>query len=182
MEQKMIPNCKRLWLLAPLLLVACSSMPSGPSVMVLPGNGKTFEQFQADDYLCRQYAASQIGTNSNDVALNSGLKTAALGTGLGAASGALIDGGHGAAVGAGIGLLLGGMTGAGSGSSTGYEAQIRYDNAYQQCMYSRGNSIPVTRRYSQTENTGNASSGPASYGPPPNTQTPPPARYVVPNK
>jgi hypothetical protein len=43
-----------------LLLVAvvgpsgCATIPIGPSVMVLPGRGKTFEQFQRDDAVCRQ--------------------------------------------------------------------------------------------------------------------------------
>ena len=93
-------------LLLPLALAACSSMPSGPNVMVLPGNGKTLEQFHTDDMFCRQYAAMQTGTSTNDVAMESGVKTAALGTALGAASGALIDGGHGAA---GDGLAVGGQ-------------------------------------------------------------------------
>lgn len=170
-----------LLLLVPLALAACSSMPSGPNVMVLPGKGVSFEQFRSDDLLCRQYAASQIGTNSNDVALDSGVKSAALGTALGAAGGALIDGGHGAAVGAGVGLMMGGLTGASSGTATGYQAQIRYDNAYQQCMYARGNSIPVTTNYS-SGNTQNAPQRTQNYGPPPNTQTPPPSRYVVPGQ
>ena len=116
--------------LLPLALAACSSMPSGPNVMVLPGKGVSFEQFRADDLLCRQYAASQTGTNSNDAAINSGVKSAAVGTALGAAGGALIDGGHGAAVGAGVGLVFGGLTGAGSGTTSSYQAQLRYDNAY----------------------------------------------------
>ena len=167
--------------LLPLVLAACSSMPSGPNVMVLPGSGVSFEQFRADDLLCRQFAASQVGTNSNDVAVYSGVKSAALGTALGAAGGALIDGGHGAAVGAGVGLMLGGITGASSGTATGYQAQLRYNNAYQQCMYSRGHSIPVTTNYSG----GNTRTPPQSspgYGPPPNTQTPPPSRYIVPEQ
>lgn len=108
--------------LLPLALAACSSMPSGPNVMVLPGKGVSFEQFRADDLLCRQYAASQTGTNSNDAAINSGVKSAAVGTALGAAGGALIDGGHGAAVGAGVGLVFGGLTGAGSGTTSSYQA------------------------------------------------------------
>ena len=108
--------------LLPLALAACSSMPSGPNVMVLPGKGVSFEQFRADDLLCRQYAASQTGTNSNDAAINSGVKSAAVGTALGAAGGALIDGGHGAAVGAGVGLVFGGLTGAGSGTTSSYHA------------------------------------------------------------
>lgn len=174
-------NAKYTLLLLPLALAACSSMPSGPNVMVLPGSGKSLEQFQSDDFFCRQYAAMQSGTNTRDAAVDSGIQTAALGTALGAASGTMIDGGHGAAVGAGVGLLFGGMAGAGSGSTTAYEAQIRYDNAYQQCMYTKGNSIPVTTDYSQGGNTGNTPK-PVNYGPPPNTTAPPPAQYVVPGK
>ena len=180
-EQKMSFNPKYAILLLPLALAACSSMPSGPNVMVLPGNGKSLEQFQADDFFCRQYASMQIGANANDAAVSSGVKTAALGTALGAASGALIDGGHGATVGAGAGLLIGGVAGAGASSTTGYEAQIRYDNAYQQCMYAKGNSIPVTTNYSRTKNHGNPSRQ-NNYGPPPDTTSPPPAKYVVPGK
>lgn len=167
--------------LVPLALAACSSMPSGPNVMVLPGKGVSFEQFRADDLLCRQFAASQAGTSPNDVALDSGVKSAALGTALGAAGGALIDGGSGAAVGAGVGLLFGGLTGASSGTTTGYQAQLRYDNAYQQCMYSRGNSIPVTTNYS-TGSPRNMPQQSPNYGPPPNTTTPPPSRYIVPGQ
>jgi hypothetical protein len=43
------------------LLSACAVMPTGPSVMVLPGEGKSFDHFQADDTGCRQYAQTQIG-------------------------------------------------------------------------------------------------------------------------
>src|SRR5678816_677344 len=45
-----------------LLLTACASAPTGPSVMVLPGSGKSFEQFQAEDAACRQWAAQQAET------------------------------------------------------------------------------------------------------------------------
>lgn len=41
------------WRALPLLavvgLIACATIPTGPSVMILPGQGKTFEQFQTDD-------------------------------------------------------------------------------------------------------------------------------------
>jgi hypothetical protein len=39
------------------LVSACAV--TGPTVMVLPGQGRTFEQFQADDTTCRQIAAGQ---------------------------------------------------------------------------------------------------------------------------
>jgi len=32
------------------------SIPTGPSVIVLPGSGKNFEQFRHDDQLYRQYS------------------------------------------------------------------------------------------------------------------------------
>ena len=38
----------------------CASTPTGPSVMVLPGPGKTMDQFQADDARCRQIATSEL--------------------------------------------------------------------------------------------------------------------------
>ncbi|MBN3773632.1 hypothetical protein G3N93_29240, partial [Burkholderia sp. Se-20378] len=40
---------------------ACAYMPTGPSVMALPGTGKSFDQFRADDANCRQYAFQQSG-------------------------------------------------------------------------------------------------------------------------
>jgi hypothetical protein len=48
----------------PLILVlgSCSTLPSGPSVLVLPGSGKTFAHFQDDDMKCRQFAHGQIAS------------------------------------------------------------------------------------------------------------------------
>jgi pantothenate kinase type III len=40
----------------------CASAPTGPGVLVLPGSGKTIEQFRADDSQCRQLAASELQT------------------------------------------------------------------------------------------------------------------------
>jgi hypothetical protein len=49
-----------LLLIVPVVAVSgCATLPSGPSVMVLPGPGKTLEQFQADDTFCRQWAWQQ---------------------------------------------------------------------------------------------------------------------------
>jgi hypothetical protein len=46
---------KTIVLIGALLLPAgCATVPTGPSVMVLPGSGKNFEQFQADDGVCRR--------------------------------------------------------------------------------------------------------------------------------
>ena len=53
-------------LAALLLLGACVSVPTGPGVMVLPGTGKSFDQYRADDMECRQFASSQVGGNTPD--------------------------------------------------------------------------------------------------------------------
>ena len=156
-------------LFAVLLLSACVSMPSGPSMMVLPGTGKSFDQFQADDASCRQYAQYQLGGATPDqVAVDSGVRSAALGTVLGAAAGAAINGRSGAGVGAGTGLLFGGLSGASAGNASAYGAQRRYDFSYQQCMYAKGHRVPVSGRFS------NEVRPPASgYAvPPPNTPPP----------
>ena len=133
--------------IAVVLLGGCASIPSGPSVMVLPGAGKTFEQFQADDAVCRQWAAQSVGTEPRKAATESAVGGAAVGTVLGAAAGALIGAASGspatgAAVGAGFGLLGGTAVGVGRGSGYYASVQGRYDIAYRQCMYAKGNQVP----------------------------------------
>jgi hypothetical protein len=133
-------------ILAPLL-GACATVPTGPSVMVLPGGGKSFEQFQADDAMCRQWAYQQTGMTAGQAVNQSGFTSAALGTILGAAAGAALGAAAGnpalgAAAGAGGGLLFGSASGLGAAQYSGYAVQQRYDIAYQQCMYARGNQIP----------------------------------------
>ncbi|HKT97172.1 MAG TPA: hypothetical protein VJS30_11645, partial [Paraburkholderia sp.] len=83
-------------------LSACAVVPTGPSVMALPGTGKSFDQFRNDDYNCRQFAFQQVGgTTTNQAATNAGVGSAVIGTALGAAAGAAFGGGNGAAIGAG---------------------------------------------------------------------------------
>jgi len=132
---------------AVLVAGGCATIPAGPSVLVLPGPGKPFEQFQADDYVCRRWAEQQIGITAQQTAQDSTVKGAAVGTMIGAGAGALLGAasghaGAGAAIGAGSGLLVGTAVGAGSGEEYGWEAQRRYDYAYVQCMYSKGNEVP----------------------------------------
>jgi hypothetical protein len=131
-----------------LLLTACATVPTGPSVMVLPGNGKHFEQFQADDALCRQWALQQTGATPNQAGAASTVTGAAVGTAVGAGLGAAIGAAAGspatgAAVGAGAGLLGGTAVGAGNAYGAGNSVQRRYDIAYVQCMYAKGNQVPV---------------------------------------
>lgn len=128
-----------------LVLAACATAPSGPSVLVLPGEGKSFDQFRADDYECRQYASFQVqGTTPDDTAAQSGVKSAAVGTAVGAVAGGLIGGREGAASGAGAGLIVGAMGGTGAARSSQMSAQRRYDFGYQQCMYAKGHKVPVS--------------------------------------
>ena len=125
-----------------VLLSACAEIPIGPSVAIMPPPGKPFEVFQQDDQACRTFAQQSVGTKANDASNTSLLETAALGTGLGAAAGALLGGGDGAAGGAAIGAIAGTAIGAGEADKTGRTIQRRYDIAYEQCMYSRGDVLP----------------------------------------
>jgi hypothetical protein len=138
----------RLALLASLTWVsACSVLPTTPSVMALPGSGKTFDQFRADDASCRQFAFEQVGgVSANQAATASAVGSAAIGTALGAAAGAAFNGGAGAAVGAGAGLLVGSAFGVGAAQDSAYGVQRRYDHSYLQCMYASGDRVPVHGR------------------------------------
>jgi outer membrane lipoprotein SlyB len=114
--------------------------------MVLPSPGKQFEQFQAEDANCRWWASQQSGLSPQEVVnqntVTGGVAGTVIGAGLGAAIGAISgNAGMGAAVGAGSGLLGGILAGAGTGRQYGWEAQQRYDIAYQQCMYAKGNQV-----------------------------------------
>jgi hypothetical protein len=160
----------------PLLITACVTMPSGPSMMVLPGTGKSFEQFRADDMECRNYALQSVGgTTPSQAASDSGVKSAAVGTVLGAAAGAAMGGHEGAEVGAGTGLLVGGMAGAQSAQASSYGVQRRYDIGYVQCMYAKGHKVPVSgRTYRQSRPAPAYYPPSASDIPPPPAGTPPP--------
>lgn len=125
-------------------LAGCASIPTGPSVAVMPGAGKPFDQFNADNAICKEFASQQIGANPNDVARNQVLTGAAAGAALGAASGALMGHGHDSPAGpmAGAGLIVGSAAGANAANESTMTLQRRYDIAYQQCMYAKGNQIP----------------------------------------
>lgn len=158
------------------VLSACSVMPAGPSVMALPGSGKSFDQFRTDDGSCREFAYHQVGgETTNQAATANAVGSAAVGTALGAAAGAAFNGGSGAAVGAGAGLLAGSLFGLGNSQGSAYDVQRRYDYAYLQCMYASGNRIPVSGHMSSVESTqGGGSYGTTPPPPPPGSPPPPP--------
>lgn len=149
-------------LLPAFVLAACVTMPDGPSIMALPGSTKNFDQFRSDDLECRDYAHAQIGGSTADQAqAESVARTAALGTVIGAAAGAAIGGRSGAATGAGTGLAVGGLAGTGAADTSARGLQRRYDNAYIQCMYAKGNKVPVSGRLESRPEA------PPAYAPPP---------------
>ncbi len=157
-------------MLALFVLGGCATLPTGPSVMVLPPAGKPFDQFQAEDAKCRQWASYQIGTNPQEVANQNTATGAVAGAAIGAGIGAAMGSGSGhagesAVFGAATGLLVGAASGASSGQYYGYEAQRRYDIAYQQCMYAYGNIIPGMR-YTRVRRV-------PPPPPPPNTESAP---------
>ena len=124
-----------------LLLQGCAQVPTGPLVQVMPGPNKPFEAFQQDQGYCKQYAASQVAgeaERANQRGLGAALLTTVLGVGLGAAAG----GGYGAGVGAAGGAAVGAAAGGGGAGGSQALIQYRYDVAYMQCMYARGNQVP----------------------------------------
>ena|SRR5208283_1898952 len=158
-----------------LVLVGCVTVPTGPAVMALPGSAKTFDQFRADDFACRDYAQYSLGPDTQKAASDAAAANAAGAAAVGAAAGAIIgaavgQAGHGAAIGAGSGLLVGSAAGANSAGYSSYDMQRRYDGAYLQCMYAKGNQVPGAARYAPRY--GPPGYPPPAYGPP---GYPPPA-------
>ena len=164
-----------------LALAACVSVPAGPSLMALPGANKSFDQFRADEAMCRNYASQSIGaTTASGAAVDSGVSSAVIGTLVGAAAGAAIDGSHGAGVGAGVGLVTGSMAGVGAADASRYGTQQRYDQSYVQCMYSRGHQVPVRGGYTVRRTTAAPAVPAPDYVPPPGNPPPPPGTPPAP--
>lgn len=159
-----------------LALAGCVTVPTAPAVMALPGSSKSFDQFRADDMACRDYAQYSLGPGAGPAASDAATANAVGGAALGAAAGAIIGAasghaGPGAAIGAGTGLLFGSAAGANSAGYSNYSMQRRYDSAYLQCMYAKGNQVPAGPSYGPRY--GPPPYGPPPYGPPPGA--PPPA-------
>lgn len=127
---------------AAVMLGACAQMPAGPTVPVMPPPGKPFDVFVSDEQICRDYASQSLGTTPAQAASAAMAGSMAIGTAVGAAAGALAGGHEAAGGGAAVGLLAGTAIGANQANYTGYEVQRRYDIAYSQCMYARGNVLP----------------------------------------
>ena len=76
--------------LAVVVLGGCATIPTGPSVMVLPERGKPFETFQSDDAVCRQWAMQLIQVPPDEIVNKNLVSGAAIGTAMGAGLGAAI--------------------------------------------------------------------------------------------
>ena len=156
-----------------VLLGACASVPTAPSLMALPGTGKEYNDFRRDELQCRQYASQQVGGLVDDP----GVRSAVVGTAVGAVAGAAIGGRQGAGVGAGVGLLFGSVAGAEANRSSGYGSQRQYDQTYIQCMYAKGHRVPVSAEFARslTVPRGEPQVANGNYPPPP-----PPPPYAPP--
>lgn len=124
-----------------VLLGGCVTPPLGPTIAVMPAPNKPFEVFQQDQALCKDYASQQVAGGAEQ-ANNQQLLTGVVGTALGAGLGAAVGGGRGAAVGAASGAVAGTVVGAGPAEHAQMSLQQRYNIAYAQCMYGRGNQVP----------------------------------------
>lgn len=119
-----------------------TNMPMGPRVAVMPAPGKPFDVFMSEENMCRQYAEQSIGLSPNDVASKNAVATTAAGVVVGTTIGALAGGHRSAPIGAAVGLIAGSSAGADQAASASRDAQWRYDVAYEQCMYAKGNQVP----------------------------------------
>jgi hypothetical protein len=134
-------------LLGALALAGCAvAPPTAPSILALPGAGKSLQAFQQDDAGCRQYASSRVA-GAAQYASEGATGSAAAGTLLGAAAGTLLGAaagnpGAGAAIGGGTGLLVGSSSGANAAAYSAAGLQRQYDIAYAQCMTAAGNTVP----------------------------------------
>lgn len=145
MERRLLP------IAAGLVLAGCTTFATAPSVMVLPGTGRSVEQFQADDALCRQWTLQQTGASPGTASTESTTNGAAIGTAVPAGDGA--------------------------GGRPSVQRQRSYDMAYMQCMYAKGNQIPVHARFAASTGTEAPDPGqtpPIEIPPPPPGSPPPP--------
>jgi hypothetical protein len=61
----MTPGARRSALVASLFLSACASAPpTQPTILSLPGSGKSLEEFNADDQACRKQAGAQAAAHA----------------------------------------------------------------------------------------------------------------------
>ena len=127
------------------VLAGCAMQPVGPTISVFPAPYKPFDVFLADQDECQDYAASRVAGGAQE-ANNRALGAAAVGSVLGLAVGAATGSGRAATVGAVGGGAVGAAVGAGQSDNSNFSLQRRYDVAFAQCMYAKGNQVPGFQR------------------------------------
>jgi hypothetical protein len=148
-------------------------------------SAESFEQFQADQMSCQQYASATIGGASvQENAANSAAANALVGTAI-ARRGRhhrICDGFLAKAPrSAPDGAAFGSAAGSSAYGYSYYEAQRHYDMAYTQCMYARGNQIPGRVAYRAPPARTTAPAYPPPNYPPPNlSQGSAPSRTAAP--
>ena len=113
--------------LGALLAAGCAAAPKIPDVAVMPGPGKTFQQFEADDRACRLYAEKAVPGVVSD-----GKEALPAATPRAAAGGL-----------SGMGLLMGSSLGVQETDPAERGAQQSYDIDFGQCMAAYGNRLPA---------------------------------------
>ena len=140
-----------------LALAGCAQTPTAPGIAVAPSQAKSFQAFQADQAYCRQYAQAQVAGQAEQAN-----RTTAVGAGAGALGGAALgaaggaiggNAGTGAAIGALAGVALGTAGGAYASNQQQTATQNQFDQAYGQCMYSRGNDVQGFPPHAQSAST-----------------------------
>lgn len=86
---------------------------------------------------CNAQAKAQVGDKTIEV-VKDALIGGAIGAGVGAAGGAIAGGGKGAGKGAAIGGIVGATAGTLYGINEANKSDVKYQEAYRQCMRGRG--------------------------------------------
>jgi len=112
----------------------------GPTALVMPAQGKPFDVFAQEQAMCKQFADGEVDGGASMSNLKQ-FGTAAVTTALGAGLGAAVRNRRGAQIGGAMGAIAGGSMAALGSAHDQNSLQGRYDLAYTQCMYARGNQI-----------------------------------------
>jgi len=150
-----------------MFFIGCATAPLGPTIQVMPTPGKPFGAFQREADECQAWAFQRMGgqdavDRANSNAVLHGVIGGVIGIGIGALTGAAMGHGprssrryaaQGAAIGGGIGTATGAAQGAAASAYSSQQLQMIYDDAYAQCMYSKGNQIPgaMQRNYNDEQ-------------------------------
>ncbi|WP_370551245.1 glycine zipper family protein [Glaciimonas sp. PAMC28666] len=169
MNKPFLNNPKKILAAAAVLMLGgCVGVPTGPNVMAMPGAGKSYDQFRNDDNDCHRSAQDRVGPGAGQATADNATGTAVAGTLIGATVGALIGAasgraGAGAAIGAGGGLLVGSSAASNNADRSGAGIQRQYNNVYTQCMYAKGNRVPVPAGYDDNRRPRYAPAPPPDY-------------------